>query len=104
MIGIIEILIIEQQQCNHTTADCCICKIEYRAEKNKVFTTDERHPCGPVCIYDRKIEHIYHFAVKPGSIYSPFRQERSYLRMSAFIKQYTVKDAVNNVTQSSRQD
>ena len=58
MIGIIEVLAVEQQQSNDTATDCCIRKIEYRAEENEMFSTDKRHPCGPGCINDGEIEHI----------------------------------------------
>lgn len=66
MIGIIEVLAVEQQQSNDTATDCCIRKIEYRAEENEMFSTDKRHPCGPVCINDGEIEHIHHLAITTG--------------------------------------
>ena len=43
MIGIIEVLAVEQQQSNDTATDCCIRKIEYRAEENEMFSADKRH-------------------------------------------------------------
>ena len=44
MIGIIQILTVEEQQRYDTATDCRIGKVENRAEEDEMVSTYERHP------------------------------------------------------------
>ena len=75
MIGIIQILTVEEQQRYDTATDCRIGKVENRAEEDEMVSTYERHPRRPVCFDNREIEHIDHFPVQPTGIASTLRHK-----------------------------
>ena len=69
-----------------------------------MISTHKRHPCRPVCIYNRKVKHIHHFSVKPGRISTTFGHETGNLRMSAFIENNSIEHAIYDVPQSTGQN
>ena len=104
MIGIIQILTVEEQQRYDTATDCRIGKVENRAEEDEMVSTYERHPRRPVCFDNREIEHIDHFTVEQRSVSAAFGHKGCQLRIGAFIKQHSVEYAVDDIAQRTRQD
>ena len=99
VITLIQIFAVKQKQCNNTTTNGCICKIEYRTEEYKMLATNNRHPHRPGCIDDGKIEHIDHLAIEPGWIPPFSRQECSNGRIGALVKKNTVKYAIYYISE-----
>lgn len=104
MIGIIQILTVEEQQRYDTATDCRIGKVENRAEEDEMVSTYERHPRRPVCFDNREIEHIDHLTVEQRSVSAAFGHKGCQLRIGAFIKQHSVEYAVDDIAQRTRQD
>ena len=49
-------------------------------------------------------EHIHDLAIEERSVSASFGHERGYLRMGAFIEQYTIKHTVNDIAQRPGQN
>src|SRR3712207_6660010 len=69
-----------------------------------MLSSHKRHPCRPIGFNNRKIEHIYHFPVKPTGISPVVGHERGYLRMGTFIENDTIENTVDDISQSARQN
>ena len=98
-----QILAVEQDKSNDSTTDGCICKVEYRAEEDEVFSTYERHPSGPVCINYREVEHIHDFSIQTFGITFSHGYKRGNGTMSAFAEYETIEHTVDDIADCSSQ-
>src|SRR3712207_5989868 len=104
MTRFVQVFTIENQQGDNAATDGGVRKIENRAEKDEMLSSHKRHPCRPIGFNNRKIEHIYHFPVKPTGISPVVGHERGYLRMGTFIENDTIENTVDDISQSARQN
>lgn len=76
-----EELTLKEYQINHSHRDVAIGEVEYWAEEDERFAAVEWHPVGHlVDVYNREIEHIYHFSVQKRSVPLAPRHKRGRLQ------------------------
>ena len=68
-----EELVLEENEVEGANGHAAVSKIEDRFEELERAASQPRHPVGPSCVDNRKIEHIHHLAeeewgVMPGSL------------------------------------
>ena len=68
--GKVECIAIEKDEKHYTYRYAGVRKIENGVEEGKVFTSYPRKPLGEITVDERKVEHIYHFAVQERGISS----------------------------------
>ncbi len=64
-----------------------------------MFSSDKRHPCRPVGINDREIEHIDNFTIEQSRITAAIRHETGYLLMCTFVEDDSIEYTVDDITQ-----
>src|SRR5690606_2483808 len=93
-----EITFLKDQNKKYTNRDSRISNIEYRAEKQKMFSSPNRKPIWKISFDQRKIKHIHDFSVKQGGISSTIRKQSCFCIECALAKYNTIKGRVNDVT------
>src|SRR5690625_6901670 len=70
---------VKDQQNKHPDGDARVCNIEYRPEKLKIISSDQRNPVRPDRIDHRKVEHVDDFSMKRSEEHTSELQSRGHL-------------------------
>src|SRR5574344_521308 len=83
-----QLLILENQEIEHTTSNGRISQIEHRTEKHERLATPEGEPIRPSALNQREVEHIDHLAITE----------------SPLVEKDPIKKTINNVASRTSQN